>query len=310
MNGGNVKDNAGGFVEATENLKHSGMNQAYAILPCNGLDKAAGAVSREVALQLAEQTGSEILCPVFYRVAEARYNRLAGERPLLVIDGCATRCASKLALEKGLKVSKKLTVTEEARQRGIELGNSLRLKEAGCGLARTLAAMLLEAEGVEATEQRVATPFPERFEYETYQKDKFLFRLPKTGFFFNENDVWVLADGNRARVGLTDYLQQTLSDILFATPPAAGSVVEQFGELGTIESAKAVMEVVSPVSGKVVAVNEALAASPELINQNPYEQGWLVEMELADFEKDRELLLDFAGYLPVLKRKVDELQLR
>ena len=119
-----------------------------------------------------------------------------------------------------------------------------------------------------------------------------------------------LVNGNRARVGLADYLQQSLSDVLFATPPAVGTVVEQFGEVGTIESAKAVMEVVSPVSGKVVAVNEALATSPELINQNPYEQGWLVEMELADFEKDRELLLDFAGYFPILKRKVDEFHVK
>jgi glycine cleavage system H protein len=285
-------------------------NQAYAILPCNGLDKAAGAVSREVALQLAEQTGSEILCPVLYRVAEARYNRLAGERPLVVVDGCATRCASKLAAEKGLKVSKKLTITEEAKQRGIELGDSLRLDEAGHSLAKTLAALLLEAETVKTVEPRTATPFPEHFEYETYQKDKFLFRLPKSGFYFNENDVWVLVNGNRARVGLTDYLQQTLSDILFATPPAVGTVVEQFGEVGTIESAKAVMEVVSPVSGKVVALNPALATSPELINQDPYEQGWLVEMELADFEKDRELLLDFAGYFPILKRKVDEFHVK
>ena len=288
-------------VQATENL-----NKAYAILPCNGLDKAAGAVSREVALELAEQTGSEILCPVLYRLAEARYNRLAGGRPLLVIDGCATRCASKLAAERGLNVSKKLTVTEEAKQRVIELGDSLRLDEAGHGLAKTLAAMLLEPEAVETTEQKAATPFPEHFEYEIYQKDKFLFRLPKSGFYFNENDVWVLVNSTRARVGLTDYLQQTLSDILFATPPAVGTVVEQFGELGTIESAKAVMEVVSPVGGKVIAVNQALATSPERINQDPYEQGWLVEMELADFEQDRELLLDFAGYLPILKRKVGE----
>lgn len=281
-------------------------NQAYSVLPCNGLDKAAGGVSREVALQLAQETESEILCPVLYRVAEARYNRLAAERPLLVIDGCPTRCASKLAAQKGLRVWRKVIVTEEAKQRGVELADCLRLDETGRGLAKALAAALLEPEGVETVGPRAAGPFPEHFDYETYQKDKFLFRLPRSGFFFNENDVWVLVNGNRARVGLTDYLQQSLSDILFATPPAVGTVVEQFGELGTIESAKAVMEVVSPVTGKVIAVNVALAASPELINQNPYEQGWLVEMELAGFEKDRELLLDFDSYLPILKRKVDE----
>ena len=285
-------------------------NPAYVILPCNGLDKAAGGVTREMALELAEQTGSEILCPVLYRVADARYNRLAGERPLLVLDGCATRCASKLAGEKGLKVAKKLNISEEAKQRGVELGESLRLDETGRALAKTLVAALLEADRVESASSTAATAFPEHFEYETYQKDKFLFRVPKSGFFFSENDFWVFVNGNRARVGMTDYLQQSLSDVLFFTPPPVGTAVEQFGELGTIESAKAVMEVVSPVKGMVVAVNGALETSPELINQNPYEQGWLVEVELADFEQDRELLLDFAGYFPILKRKVDEFHVK
>jgi len=279
-----------------------------AILPCNGLDKAAGGVTREVALELAEQTGGEILCPVFYRVADARYNRLAAERPLVVLDGCPTRCASKLAAEKGLKVAQKLTVTEEAKKRGIELADSLRLDETGRGLAKALTAALLEAAAAESAGPSV-TPagFPEHFDYETYRKDKFLFRLPKnTGFFFTENDFWVFVNGSRARVGLTDFLQQSLSDVLFVTLPPVGSAVEQFGELGSVESAKAVSEVIAPVSGKVVAVNEALTTAPERINQNPYEQGWIAEVELTDFAQDRELLLDFAGYFPVLKRKVDE----
>jgi glycine cleavage system H protein len=285
-------------------------HSTYSILPCNGLDKAAGGVTREVAVELAEQTGSEILCPVFYRVADARYNRLAAERPLLVIDGCSTRCASKLAAEKNLKVARKLTVTEEAKKRGIELADSLRLDETGRGLAKTLAAALLEADTAEPAGPPAATTFPEHFEYETYRKDKFIFRVPKAGFYFSENDFWVLVNGRRARVGMTDFLQQSLSDVLFVTLAEAGSTVEQFGELGTIESAKAVAEVISPVTGKVVAVNEALMTSPERINQNPYEQGWIAEVELADFEKDRELLLDFASYFPILKRKVDEFHVK
>jgi glycine cleavage system H protein len=282
----------------------------YAILPCNGLDKAAGGVTREAAVELAEQTGSEILCPVFYRVADARYNRLAAERPLVVIDGCPTRCASKLATEKGLKVAQKLNVTEEAKKRGIELPESLRLDEAGRNLAKTLVAALLTAGSVEPASPPVAAGFPEHFEYEIYRKDKFLFRVPKAGFFFSENDFWVFVNGSRARVGMTDFLQQSLSDVVFVTLPEVGSTVEQFGELATIESAKAVAEVISPVTGKVAAVNEALMNSPERINQNPYEQGWIVEMELTDFAKDRELLLDFAGYFPILKRKVDEFHVK
>jgi len=282
----------------------------YAMLPCNGLDKAAGCVAREVAIELAERTGGEILCPVFYRVADARYNRLAQEQPLLVIDGCATRCASKLAAEKGLKPARKLTVTEEAKKIGIELGGSLRLDESGRRLAENLAAVLLQPESAPGASSNgtVPTAFPEHFEYDVYQKDKFIFRLPKSGFYFNENDFWVLVNGSVARVGMTDYLQQSLSDIVGLNLPAVGAKVEQFGELGTIEASKAVLDVISPVTGTVRAVNQALSASPELINQNPYEQGWIAEIELIDFEKDRELLLDCAGYWPILKRKVDEFQ--
>jgi glycine cleavage system H protein len=111
-------------------------------------------------------------------------------------------------------------------------------------------------------------------------------------------------------VGVTDYVQQSLSDIMFFTPPTVGTEVEQFGEVGTIESGKAVFEVISPVSGKVTAVNEGLVSAPERINQNPYEKGWIAELELSDFASDRELLLDFEGYFKIMKRKVDEFHVK
>lgn len=76
------------------------MVENYAILPCNGLDKCAGVISGELAKRLCENAKNEIICPVFYRVSESKYNKIAGEHPLLVIDGCQTRCASKLAVEK------------------------------------------------------------------------------------------------------------------------------------------------------------------------------------------------------------------
>ena len=101
------------------------MTKKYAILPCNGLDKNAGCASREVALALMEQNKSDILCPVFYRVSDNKYNKLAEELPLLVIDGCSTRCASKLAAEKGLTISEKLNITEIAKAKDIALSTKL-----------------------------------------------------------------------------------------------------------------------------------------------------------------------------------------
>ena len=287
------------------------MSKSLAVLPCNGLDKGAGCVAREIALNLIERSDSDIICPVLYRVADARYNKIAQDKPLLVIDGCQTRCASKLALEKGLKVTAKITVTEEAKNRGFDLGDSLRLGENELKLAELVAdELLLEKEAEKAsgseTVSESETVYPATYDYEVYKKDKFIFRVPKEGFLFNENDSWVYISGNKARVGVTDYVQQSLSDIMFFTPPTVGSEVEQFGELGTVESGKAVFEVVSPVSGRITAVNEELSAAPELINQNPYEKGWIAEMELSDLESDKELLLEFEGYFTILKRKVDE----
>ena len=134
--------------------------------------------------------------------------------------------------------------------------------------------------------------------------------MPKDGFYFNENDCWAYVSGNTARVGVADFVQQSLPDILFFTPPAVGADVEQFGELGAVESGKAVFEVVSPVSGKIIAINEELSSTPEMININPYEKGWIAEIELSDFESDKELLLDFEGYFKILKRKVDEFRVK
>jgi len=280
------------------------MSKAYAVLPCNGLDKCAGCITKEVALKLVETTESEIICPVLYRVAEARFNKLAEDKPLLVLDGCGTRCASKLASEKGLRISEKINITDEAKQNNIDIGNSLRLGDNELKLAQIITDKLSKEEAKENISSD--SIFPESFNYEVYSKDKFIFRLPKEGFLYNENDCWVYVVGNKARIGVTDYVQQSLSDIMFFTAPSIGSEIEQFGELGTIESGKAVFEVVSPVSGHVTAINEKLMEAPELINENPYEKGWIAEMELSDFESDKDLLYEFDKYFEILKRKVDD----
>ncbi|HHY26862.1 MAG TPA: glycine cleavage system protein H [Desulfitobacterium dehalogenans] len=282
------------------------MSKSYAVLPCNGLDKCAGGISREVALVLSESTDSEIICPVFYRVADVRYNKLAQEKPLLVIDGCATRCASKLAAEKNLKIAEKINITEEAKSRGVALTQSLRLGENEMVIVKEIINKVAKEQG-SPDQECDSISLPESLAYEVYKKDKFIFRVPKnSGFYFNENDVWVYVVGNKARVGVTDYVQQSLSDIMFFTSPALGAEIEQFEEVGNIESGKAVFEIISPVSGTITAINERLLEAPELINQNPYEDGWITEMELSDFAGDKELILDFEGYFPVLKRKVDE----
>ena len=282
------------------------MSKKYAILPCNGLDKCAGCISSEVAIKVCEESESELICPVLYRVAESRYNKVAEENPLLVIDGCATRCASKLAVEKGLKVAKKITVTEEAKNNDIIIGKALRIDSEEQRLVDIISKDILKEEDKEEKSLDNKVGFPETIEYEIYKKDKFIFKVPKEGFYFNENDSWVYISGNIARIGVTDYVQQSLSDIMFFNEPAIDSEIEQFGELGTIESGKAVFEVVCPVSGKIISINDEIIAAPELINENPYEKGWIAEIELGDLEEDKDFLLNFEDYFKILKRKVDD----
>lgn len=280
----------------------------YAILPCNGLDKCAGSITKELAMLLAEESESEIICPVFYRTADAKYNRLAQEMPLLVIDGCATRCAAKLAAEKNLKIAEKVIVTDEAKAAGVELPQSLRLGEPEKKLARGIAdRLLMVPEAAPEVQSGEQVAFPAQLDYEIYKKDKFVFRVPKNqGFYFNENDVWVYVSGSRARIGITDFVQKSLSDIMYFTPPSIGMEIEQFDSAGEVESGKAVFEVISPVGGTVVAINDKLSKKPELMNDNPYEIGWIAELELSDFDSDKDMLHEFEAYFPILKRKVDE----
>jgi glycine cleavage system H protein len=283
----------------------------YAILPCNGLDKSAGPLSRETAMRLAEHGGGELLCPVLLGNSPERYDRVLEELPLLVIDGCATQCATKLANRLGRKIARKLQVMDEAKHKETALGRSLTLGQDELNLAGVIAA------SVGDKGESAETPFPEELAEEKFAPvqeqlevthDKFLFKVPARGFYFNENDVWaqLSADGSRARIGVSDFAQQQLTDISFVGLPKIGVEVEQFGDVGYVESAKATLELVSPVSGRVVAVNSALPDASETINQDPYEKGWIAELELKDFAADRELLIDGPAYAEIIKKKSAE----
>ena len=91
--------------------------------------------------------------------------------------------------------------------------------------------------------------------------------------------------------------------MVFFEPPAIGAEVSIFDEVGSLETTKTALDIISPVSGKVVAVNQEVVEAPELINEDPYERGWAVEIELSDFEADSELLMDCAEYFEYLKQK-------
>jgi len=134
--------------------------------------------------------------------------------------------------------------------------------------------------------------------------DKWIFRVPLNSFY-NENDCWARLDGNTATVGITDFLQNMVGDIIYVDLPAIGTEIGQFDEVGSFESVKTVLDVLSPVSGVVKEANENLRQRPELLNQDPYNEGWFVKIEVRNFEVDRENLLDASSYFEVLKRKIE-----
>jgi glycine cleavage system H protein len=278
-----------------------------AVLVCSGLDKPLGSLAREVALCAGEQAECEIVCPVLLGNSPGRYEAVLKDLPLAVVDGCGTRCATKLATQLGLRISRRMLLPEAVKELGETFEDSLRpgplMQQLALKLERQLTADEAEADAAPEAE---AVSFPEPTAFLKVTHDKFVFPIPAEGYFFNENDCWVQVVGGRARVGITDYMQQSLTDITFSEAPEMGREVAQFDDVGAVESAKAVFEVISPVGGKVIAVNAALADTPELINEHPYTDGWLVELELTDFDADRELLLTGEQYAVKVKQKAEE----
>lgn len=106
---------------------------------------------------------------------------------------------------------------------------------------------------------------------------------------------WVRADGNTARVGITDYAQQALGDVVYVSLPEVGASVEKGAAVGEVESTKSVSDLYAPLSGTVTARNDALDEQPDLINSDPYGAGWILEIEVSD-EAETADLLDAATY--------------
>ena len=120
------------------------------------------------------------------------------------------------------------------------------------------------------------------------------FEIPEDLYYLDSHE-WVRVDGNTGRIGITDFAQDELGDVVFVDLPGEGEDVEAGADFGVVESIKAVSDVYTPVSGTVTAVNDALEAQPELLNDDPYGEGWLIEVDLAD-ESELDELLDADAY--------------
>jgi glycine cleavage system H protein len=125
------------------------------------------------------------------------------------------------------------------------------------------------------------------------------------GYRYTKEHEWVSVEGAVGTIGITDYAQAELGDVVFVELPKVGTQLKAGQSLGTVESVKAVSEIFSPVSGEVTETNPALAGSPEKINQDPHAAAWLVKIRLSD-PKEASSLMDAASYEGYIAEKAKE----
>jgi glycine cleavage system H protein len=111
-----------------------------------------------------------------------------------------------------------------------------------------------------------------------------------TDLRYTRDHEWVRTDGDEATIGITKYAADQLGDIVFVELPASGTTVEQFATFGVVESVKAVSDLFAPVSGEVTAANEDLTGKPEVVNSDPYGEGWMLRVRVTDTSQLDDLL--------------------
>ena len=122
------------------------------------------------------------------------------------------------------------------------------------------------------------------------------YKIPD-GLYYTEEHEWArMLDDGTVAVGVTDYAQKQLHEIVYVELPEVGADVEQLSVIGAVESVKAVSDMTCPVGGSVVEVNDELLDSPELINDDPYGEGWIAKIEPSDMEGDKVRLMDAEAY--------------
>ena len=110
------------------------------------------------------------------------------------------------------------------------------------------------------------------------------------GLLYSKEHEWVKVDGETATIGITDYAQNALGDIVYVELPRVGKQIDQFGNVGVVESVKAVSDLFTPIGGEIVEVNGGLDADPAAVNRDPYGDGWLFKVKLKDANEKNNLL--------------------
>lgn len=130
------------------------------------------------------------------------------------------------------------------------------------------------------------------------------FRVPESGYYFNNTDCWARIDGASARIGVSDFIRLDPRLIVAFEPPDPGLKVSIFDGLCSFTTDRVSLQVNSPVTGTVIAINDELLADPGLVKEDPYERGWVAELKLSDIDDDMEFLMDAQEYFRNARARV------
>jgi len=262
------------------------MSRKY-VLPCAGYDRPGGKIGREAAELLADEDTEVVVGSVAALFAE-RPGEVKDFRSsqVICIDGCSVKCASKLAHARGNKdnlaveVTDSIAATEGSEERRSAVAESVR---------RLYQKTISKASpDILPKDSNDSAFFIEKI-------DKFILKVQK-GLYYSDNDFWARVEGEAVRIGASDLLQQTVSDIFFVELAEIGKKVEFGDDVGGFESTKTAIEIITPISGTILERNELLENSPELVNESPYGTGWLYLVKPDDID-ELELLKDASEYI-------------
>ena len=136
--------------------------------------------------------------------------------------------------------------------------------------------------------------------------EKFILKFPKD-LFYSKDDLWVSKDDEIVVIGATDYFQTILSDILFLElEKQVGDEIIPGEEIGSLESVKTVLDIIPAVGGAIVAINEKLEASPEIVNKSAYKEGWILKIKANNLESDLSNLITANEYVQLIREKAEK----
>src|SRR4030042_726482 len=133
--------------------------------------------------------------------------------------------------------------------------------------------------------------------------DKFTFRVEKN-YFYHPDECWAKEEGGLVTIGITDFFQKTIGDVIFIELPETGSELTKGDEAGMVETIKVNVTVISPVSGTIKEVNTGLGDNPQWVNTDPYDKGWLFKVVPGTWETDKKELMEAQVYFSIMEKKI------